>query len=187
MPHGSRHSRSPSRASALRSVERVRAVDLAVYADSLAAEAAALQARLERARGRLRQAAIEREAREALPADVVARLRRLGLLGAAADIEAMEELEELQRSRAALEQLQAWVEARLYAEQERARTGLWPAAGTQPPKDGGARSSPEGGPTRADADGRGAEGAAARGLGALRRDEAYAAARFGSPASSAER
>jgi hypothetical protein len=133
----------------------VRTVDLAVYADSLAAEAAALQARLERARARLRQAAIEREAREALPAEVVARLRRLGLLEAAADVDAMDELEELQRSRAALEQLQAWVEARLFEEREgasRAHSGL-------------AAASP----------------------GRLRGDESYAAARFASPASSAER
>jgi hypothetical protein len=94
----------------------VRTVDLAVFADSLAAEAAALAARLERARGRLRQAAIEREAREALPVEAVARLRRLGLLEAAATSDALDELEELQRSRAAIEPLQAWVERRLQTE-----------------------------------------------------------------------
>ena len=69
-------------------------------------------------RGRLRQAAIEREAREALPAEVVARLRRLGLLGTTAESEAMDELEDLQRSRAAVEQLQTWVEARLFDERD---------------------------------------------------------------------
>jgi hypothetical protein len=58
----------------------MRSVDLAVYADSIAAEAAALCARLERARRRLRQAAIEREARLALPADAVRRLEQLDLL-----------------------------------------------------------------------------------------------------------
>jgi len=96
----------------------VRTVDLAVYADSLAAEAATLSARLERARGRLRQAGIEREAREALPAEVVMRLRRLGLLHTTVESHATLEVEELQRSCAAVEQLQGWVEARLEQESQ---------------------------------------------------------------------
>jgi hypothetical protein len=58
----------------------VRSVDLAIYADALAGEAATLAARLERARARVRQAAIERVAREELPPQVVARLQALGML-----------------------------------------------------------------------------------------------------------
>ena len=63
-----------------RTVRAMRSVDLALYADELAARAATLAARLERARGRLRQAAIEREARRALDETSVARLESLGVL-----------------------------------------------------------------------------------------------------------
>jgi hypothetical protein len=55
-------------------------VELAVYADSLAGESAALAARVERLRSRLRVAAIEREVRSALGADTVTRLQEIGLL-----------------------------------------------------------------------------------------------------------
>jgi hypothetical protein len=58
----------------------VRTVDLAIYADALAGEAAALAARVERARSRLRESAIEREARRTLARETVDRLERLGLL-----------------------------------------------------------------------------------------------------------
>jgi hypothetical protein len=58
----------------------VRSIDLALYADELAARAATLAAQLERARSRLRQEAIEREARRALDEGSVARLEALGLL-----------------------------------------------------------------------------------------------------------
>ena len=58
----------------------MRSVDLALFADELAARAATLAAQLERARGRLRQAAIEREARRALEETSVARLESLGIL-----------------------------------------------------------------------------------------------------------
>jgi hypothetical protein len=44
----------------------VRSVDLALYADVLAGEAASLAARIERERGKQRQASIERAARAAL-------------------------------------------------------------------------------------------------------------------------
>ena len=60
----------------------MRSIDLALYADALAARSATLAAQLERARDRLRQAAIERRASRALDADAVARLERLGLLAA---------------------------------------------------------------------------------------------------------
>jgi len=85
-----------------------------VYADALAAEAAALTARLERARRRLREAAIEYEARCALPAETVARLESLGLLAPAATGDETAELGEVQAALAAVERLQAWVEGELY-------------------------------------------------------------------------
>lgn len=93
----------------------MRSVDLACYADALAAETAALSARLERARQRLRRAAIEHEARLALPPAVVARLEALGALGAARDGGETLELERVQAALEALAQLQAWVERELYA------------------------------------------------------------------------
>ena len=90
----------------------MRSVDLAIYADALAGEAAALAARRERERSRSRQAAIERAARAELPPPVVARLERLGLLATPAD---GAELRALGQALEAVEQLQAWVEARLAA------------------------------------------------------------------------
>jgi hypothetical protein len=89
------------------------AVDLAVYADALAGEAATLAARAERARARIRQAAIERAARAALDRDTAMRLERLGLLGRTDETAAREELRELEAALDALERLQAWVERRL--------------------------------------------------------------------------
>jgi uncharacterized protein involved in type VI secretion and phage assembly len=83
----------------------VRSVDLALYADELAARAATLAAQLERARCRLRQEAIEREARRALGEGSVARLEAL-------------EIRELAASVAVVEELQAWVEERLANVQE---------------------------------------------------------------------
>lgn len=93
----------------------MRTVDLAVYADTLAARAAILSTRLERARQRIRQSEIEYEARRDLPPETVAALERLGVLerrpvgpdvrdaaGAALQLEA-------------LQALQAWVESRLRA------------------------------------------------------------------------
>ena len=68
-------------------------IDLAVYADALAGEFAALSARAERIRSRLRQAKIERREERAAHA----------------------ELRELEDSLAALEELQVWVEAELAA------------------------------------------------------------------------
>ncbi len=99
-------------------------VDLALYADTLAAEAAALSARLERTRGRLRRAAIEHEARSDLSADVVEILERRGLLPLAVPLDPEEQSAEigaLRRELDAVEQLQAWVEAR---RAEAQRTGV---------------------------------------------------------------
>jgi hypothetical protein len=96
----------------------MRSVDLAVYADVLAAEASSLAARLERARGRLRQAAIEREAREALPAETVGRLEALGLLERDAGPARMEEIAAVLASLTAVEALQTWVERQLYEVRE---------------------------------------------------------------------
>jgi hypothetical protein len=88
----------------------VRSVDLALYADLLAGEAASLAARIERERGKQRQASIEREARAALAPFAVERLRELGFLATRGDAATIVELEE---SLDAIELLQAWVEAAL--------------------------------------------------------------------------
>ena len=96
----------------------MRAVDLAIYADTLAGEHAALAARAEQARSRLREAAIESEARAELDAGVVEQLQELGILGAIDERTARSELRRLTRALAALEELQVWVEGRLAAERE---------------------------------------------------------------------
>jgi hypothetical protein len=93
----------------------VREVDLAVYADALAGEAAALSARAERIRSKLRQAKIERRARNDLPAATVDRLESLGLLCGTDERAAHADLRELEESLSALEELQAWVESELAA------------------------------------------------------------------------
>jgi hypothetical protein len=91
----------------------MRAVELAVYADALAGEAASLSARAERARSRIRQAAIEKRARRDLTDAAVTRLQALGLLGAIDEPAARAELLELEGAIEALEELQSWVEAEL--------------------------------------------------------------------------
>ena len=92
----------------------MRSVDLALFADELAARAATLAAQLERARGRLRQAAIEREARRALDETSVARLESLGILRGAEPADARAEIRELAASLGVVEELQVWVERRLF-------------------------------------------------------------------------
>jgi len=91
----------------------MRGVDLAIYADALAGEAAALAARAERGRSRLRQAAIERRARAVLSGAAVERLEALGLLGGTDERATRAELREVEASLEALGELQAWVEAEL--------------------------------------------------------------------------
>jgi hypothetical protein len=91
----------------------VREIDLAVYADALAGESAALAARAERIRSRLRQAKIERRARNDLPSSTVDRLETLGILSGIEERSAHGELRELEESLAALDELQAWVESEL--------------------------------------------------------------------------
>ena len=91
----------------------MRVVELAVYADALAGEAASLSARAERARSRIRQAAIEKRARRDLTDVAVTRLQALGLLGAIDEPAARAELRELEGAIEALEELQSWVEAEL--------------------------------------------------------------------------
>ena len=93
----------------------MREIDLAVYADALAGESAALSARAERIRSRLRQAKIERRARHDLAAATVERLESLGLLGGLDERAAHAELRELEELLAALVELQAWVEEELAA------------------------------------------------------------------------
>jgi hypothetical protein len=96
----------------------MRAVDLAIYADTLAGEHAALAARAEQARSRLREAAIESEARAELDSGVVEQLQELGIFGGIDERTARSELRRLTRALAALEELQVWVEGRLAAERE---------------------------------------------------------------------
>jgi len=91
----------------------MRAVELALYADGLAAEAASLSARAERARSRIRRAAIEKRARRELTDVAVTRLQALGLLGAIDEPAARAELRELECALDALEELQLWVETEL--------------------------------------------------------------------------
>jgi hypothetical protein len=88
----------------------MREIDLALYADALAGEAASLAARIERERGKLRQGSVEQAARNELPLPVVERLEELGLLGTRGDVETLAELEE---ALDAVEALQAWVEEAL--------------------------------------------------------------------------
>jgi len=93
----------------------MRGVDLAIYADALAGEAASLAARAERARSRLRQAAIEKRARTELTAVAVERLEALGVLGGIDEIATRAELRELEAALDAVEELQTWLEAELNA------------------------------------------------------------------------
>jgi hypothetical protein len=88
----------------------VRGVDLAIYADTLAGEAASVAARAERARSRLRQAAIERRARGELTEAAVERLESLGLLGSVDEGAARAELRQLEAALEALAELQNWVD-----------------------------------------------------------------------------
>jgi hypothetical protein len=91
----------------------VRGVDLAIYADALAAEAASVAARAERARSRLRQAAIEKRARVKLTPVAVERLEALGLLGGVDEAAIKAELRELEAALDAVEELQSWLESEL--------------------------------------------------------------------------
>ena len=93
----------------------MRGVDLAIYADTLAGEAASLSARAERARSRLRQAAIEKRARSELTKVAVERLAALGLLGGIDETASRAELREVEAALDALEELQSWVELELEA------------------------------------------------------------------------
>ena len=104
----------------------MRVVDLAIYADTLAGEHAALAARAEQARSRLREAAIETQACAQLDEATVKELHALGILGGIDERTARSELRRLTRALAALEELQAWVEARLSS--ERAGDGYVSAA-----------------------------------------------------------
>jgi hypothetical protein len=91
----------------------MRTVELAVYADELAGESASLVARAERARSRLRQAAIEKRARAEVSDTAIEQLEALGLLGAIDDHAVRAELREIEAALNALEELQAWVESEL--------------------------------------------------------------------------
>jgi len=91
----------------------VRGVDLALYSDALAGEAASLAARAERARSRLRQAAIEKRARRELTPVAVERLETLGVFPSVDEAATRAELRELEGALAAVEELQTWLEHEL--------------------------------------------------------------------------
>ena len=91
----------------------MRGVDLAIYADALAGEAAGLAARAERARSRLRQAAIEKRARCELTSVAVERLDAIGVLGSVDEAATWAELRELEAALDAVEELQSWLEREL--------------------------------------------------------------------------
>ena len=91
----------------------MRSVDLALYADELAAEASMLAARRERARCRLQRAALEREARHALEGATIERLELIGVLRCGETRAVRAEIADLTASLRAVESLQAWVEERL--------------------------------------------------------------------------
>jgi Spy/CpxP family protein refolding chaperone len=93
----------------------VRSVELAIYADALAGEAASLAARAERARSRLHQVAIEKRARAELSETAIERLEALGLLGSVDERATRAELRQLESALEALEELQTWVESELAA------------------------------------------------------------------------
>jgi hypothetical protein len=93
----------------------VRSVELAIYADALAGEAASLAARTERARSRLQQVAIEKRARAELSETAIERLEALGFLGGIDERGTRAELRELESALEALEELQTWVESELAA------------------------------------------------------------------------
>jgi hypothetical protein len=97
---------------------RVRAVDLAVFADVLAGRASSVAARLERARDAIRQAALEREVRAQLDGETVERLEALGVLSRADARSQREEAARLAADLRAIERLQAWVEERLFEARE---------------------------------------------------------------------
>ena len=87
----------------------MRGVDLAIYSDALAGEAASLAARAERARSRLRQAAIEKRARRELTPVAVERLEALGVFGGVDESATRAELRELEAALDAVEELQSWL------------------------------------------------------------------------------
>ena len=91
----------------------MRSVELAIYADALAGESASLAARAERARSRLRQAAIEKRARTELSKTAIERLESLGFLGGIDERGVRAEIRELEAALDALDELQTWVEAEL--------------------------------------------------------------------------
>ena len=90
-------------------------VDLAIYADALAGESAALTARAERLRARLREAGIERAARRALPRPAVEQLQRIGLLRTVDERSVRAELSQLEDALEAVAALQSWIEEKLEA------------------------------------------------------------------------
>ena len=107
----------------------MRAVDLAIYADALAGEAATLSARIEQMRSRLYQSAIERRARADLPGATVSRLQSLGLLPAVDETSLRRQIGELSCALEAVEELQTWVEVKLAGARDGYAAGCGRSAG----------------------------------------------------------
>ena len=91
----------------------MRSIELALYADALAGETAAVAARVERTRSQLRHATIERAARRDLDGDTVERLQQAGFLRPLDERALREHLDDQLATLEALERLQAWVERQL--------------------------------------------------------------------------
>jgi Spy/CpxP family protein refolding chaperone len=91
----------------------VRSVELAIYADTLAAEAASLAPRPSARASRLRQAADRERAQRRAERRCRRAHEALGLFGGLDERATRAELRELEAALDALEELQAWVEAEL--------------------------------------------------------------------------
>jgi hypothetical protein len=96
----------------------MRVVDLALFSDLVCARIASVEARLERARDRIRQASIEREARRALAPATVELLVRAGALTETDVRGERREIAELAATLAALHELQRWTEKQLFNARE---------------------------------------------------------------------
>jgi hypothetical protein len=105
----------------------MRAIDLALFSDVLCARIAAVEARLERARDRIRQAAIHREARKALPPATIELLEDEGVLVSKDVRDERREIAALAATLTALHTLQRWTEEQLFLAREEVGRAAEPA------------------------------------------------------------
>ncbi len=91
----------------------MRTVDLAIYARHARRRARRARRAAGTGAARLREAAIERDARAHLAAETVRELESLGILGGIDERTARSEIHRLGPRLEAVEQLQSWVESRL--------------------------------------------------------------------------